>query len=625
MATNRSRLLLAFLIALVAAGCSTLSQTPSAPPSSEDSLAKAANANRDGNAAASTKGGQDEQAVQGEEGCDLSPEAQAERRHQILMDEALEFCQAAQEFWQKGDLDNALEALDQAYSLALQADGEDNPKLAQQKEDLRFLIAKRIMEIYASRNIVVNGHHNAIPLVRNAHVEAEIASLTGVERDFFVASLQRSGRYRDQIVNALRQAGLPEELSWLPLIESGFKVNALSPARALGLWQFIASTGYKFGLKRDVYIDERLDPEKSTAAAIGYLKELHGMFGDWTTVLAAYNCGEGRVLRTIRTQNVNYLDNFWDLYERLPQETARYVPRFLATLHILKDLKAYGLDQIAFDAPFSYEIATVTRRVHLRDVAAAIGTTEEDLHQLNPELRYRIAPEEDYPLKVPDGTAETLLAVIDQIPTSFPSSSVACSSSDAAGSPALAKVSSSIRQPARKESVKHRVRKGETLSSIARRYGTSVSSLMAANNMKRGNHILAGNVLNVPGKGQPPVEKDSGRRVVAGKATPGVRHVVSSGDSLWNLARRYNTTVPKILAANNMASQSLTIGQSLNIPSSGAQPAAAETKLKVYNVRKGDTPFMIAERFNMPLESLLRVNRLTPRCTIYPGQSLQVE
>ena len=110
----------------------------------------------------------------------------------------------------------------------------------------------------------------------------------------------------------------------------------LSPARALGLWQFIPSTGYKFGLKRDNYIDERMNPEKSTQAAIAYLKALHQIFGDWTTVLAAYNWGERRVLKAIRSQNINYLDNFWDLYERIPRETARYVPRFLATLYILK-------------------------------------------------------------------------------------------------------------------------------------------------------------------------------------------------------------------------------------------------------------------------------------------------
>jgi len=160
----------------------------------------------------------------------------------------------------------------------------------------------------------------------NDHVAREIRSLQTVERNFFIDSYYRSGMYRPHIVAQMKKAGLPEDLSWLPLIESGFKVKALSRARALGLWQFIASTGYRFDLRRDRWVDERMDLERSTDAAINYLTTLHDLFGDWTTVLAAYNCGEANVLRVIRQQHVNYLDNFWDLYTRLPAETARYVP-----------------------------------------------------------------------------------------------------------------------------------------------------------------------------------------------------------------------------------------------------------------------------------------------------------
>ena len=318
-------------------------------------------------------------------------EEEVEKIAQPLLDEALNYCEISQEFWQKGELDNAVDALDQAYALILTVDTADHPKLIQQKEDLRFLISRRILEIHASRHIVVNGNFHEIPVILNRHVRAEIDNFTtGGERKFFIESYMRSGRYRPYILAELRAAGLPEQLSWLPLIESGFKVKALSRARALGLWQFIPSTGYKFGLTRDKFVDERIDPEKSTRAAIAYLKELHQIFGDWTTVLAAYNCGEGRVLRVIREQNVNYLDNFWDLYERLPYETARYVPRFLATLHIVANLDQYGFDTLVLEPPVEYEIVEVTKQVHLKNIARSIGTSEKQLADLNPELRYRI-------------------------------------------------------------------------------------------------------------------------------------------------------------------------------------------------------------------------------------------
>lgn len=221
--------------------------------------------------------------------------AQSQDLSQEDIDRALELCDSAQTFWEKGELENALIELDTAYSIILNLDLDEYPELNQQKEDIRFMISKRILEIYASRHIIVNGKHNPIPITLNKYVEKEIKRLTGPERNFFLRSVARAGRYRPYITAELKKAGLPEELSWLPLIESGFKIDALSPARALGLWQFIPSTGYKFGLKRNYYVDERLDPIKSTKAAISYLSELHKIFGDWSTVLAAYNCGEGRV------------------------------------------------------------------------------------------------------------------------------------------------------------------------------------------------------------------------------------------------------------------------------------------------------------------------------------------
>jgi membrane-bound lytic murein transglycosylase D len=514
---------------------------------------------------------------------------------QPILDEALDFCQAAQDFWQKGELENALEALDQAYSLILNIDNDTTPELIQQKEDLRFMISKRILEIYASRNIVVNGNHIAIPMVMNKHIQDEIDKFTKKgEKKFFIESYKRSGKFRPQITQALKAAGLPVELSWLPLIESGFKVNALSRARALGLWQFIPSTGYKFGLKRDKYIDERIDPVKSTTAAIAYLKALHQIFGDWTTVLAAYNCGEGQVLRVIRSQNINYLDNFWDLYERLPRETARYVPRFMATLHIVKNPEKYGLDSIPFDRPLEYESVTVSKQVHLKNIAKEIGTTEKTLRELNPELRYRILPQDKYPLRVPPEKGELLLTNLDKIPVSY---------------------------PPRRAYVYHRVRRGESLSTIARRYRTSVSRIMRANNLRRSNFIVAGKKLKIPRRGTVVYTPQKYNKVAYGSAST---HVVKRGDSLWIIANRYSTTTKKIQELNNLATTHLHIGQVLKIPGYKDERPVSED-LKTYMVKSGDTPFLIAQLNKMPLVRLLHINRLTPRSKIYPGQKLYVE
>ena len=515
------------------------------------------------------------------------------KKFQPILDNALEFCQAAQEYWQKGELENALEALDRAYALILDIDTYDKPKLIQQKEDLRFLISKRILEIYASRNIVVNGNHNAIPMVMNKHIQNEIDLFTkGKEKNYFIESYRRSGMFRPRIVPALKAAGLPVELSWLPLIESGFKVRALSRARALGLWQFIPSTGYKFGLKRDKFIDERLDPVKATKAAIEYLKELHQIFGDWSTVLAAYNCGEGKVLRVIRKQNVNYLDNFWDLYELLPRETARYVPRFLATLHIIKNPEKYGVDLTKTDQPLEYETVDVSKQVHINNVAKSIDVPPKKMQLLNPELRYKILPPEKYLLKVPPGSGQTLVAKLDEIPVSSP--------------------------PARKF-VYHKIRRGQTLSVIAKRYRTSVRRIMRANNM-RSSHIVAGRLLKIPQRGY----RYPARKTVKRKYQKRYVHKVTSGDSLWIIAKRYSTTTQEIQKLNNLSGTDLHIGQVIKLPVR-SNKATLKNGLKAYEVRKKDTPFTIAKQNNMSLDRLLKINKLTAGSKIYPGQQLFVE
>ena len=431
----------------------------------------------------------------------------------------------------------------------------------------------------------------------NNHVERALNLFKGKEREFFLRAYKRSGKYRPAILKELKEAGLPEELSWLPLIESGFKVRALSRARALGMWQFIASTGYKFGLKRDRWTDERMDPEKSTKAAIAYLKELHQIFGDWTTALAGYNCGEGRVLRYIRTQKINYLDNFWDLYAKLPAETAFYVPKFLAVLHILNDPEAHGFILPPVDPEIETEQVTIDKPVHLKTVSKHLGLSYTELKDLNPELRHQSTPNRPYAFKVPKGKGELLLSKLSDIP---------------------------VWHPPVPTYVVHKVRRGESLSVIARKYRTSVSAIVRLNRLKSRRYIKAGWRLKIPTRITYASLRQSSSTSSGSQAQKSIeRYVVRKGDSLWRIAKRFGTTTKAIQSVNRLRNTHLRIGQALKIPR--ASTIVTGMKTRNYKVLKGDSPYKIALRHRMNLSEFLRLNRLTPRSTIFPGQILLVK
>ncbi len=456
----------------------------------------------------------------------------------ILLEDAMTTFQDALAAWERGDSDSALQALDEAYGLILKAQIPPDSPLCQEKNDLRLLIAQRIQQIYASRLVTAGDNHRTIPLAENPDVLREIASFQGRERKYFEDGYMRSGLYREMILEELRKEGLPEELSWMPLIESWFKVKALSKARALGMWQFISSTGYRFGLKRDRWIDERLDPLKSTQAAVKYLIALHSFFGDWTTAMAAYNCGEIRVQNVIRTQRIDYLDNFWDLYRQLPLETARYVPRFIASLLIINNPEKYGFNLPQPYPPQRFETIAVNHPFKLSALAAAIGVDAAELAFLNPELRHESTPNYEYVIRVPAGAGEKALLAANQLPRWIPPEA---------------------------QYVWHYVRSGETLSTIAKRYRTTVSAIARLNGLRSVHFIKPGQRLKIPGRG--------------------------------------------VVASSPRPSQSV---------------SAEDVETSTYKVRQGDTPISIARRFSMPLEEFLRLNGLSTKAKIYPGQEVRV-
>ena len=507
-----------------------------------------------------------------------------------LLQDSLEAYESADIFWKQGNFEDAFAALDRAYELMAEAPLNGDPLIAQEKEDLRHLISRRVIEIYASRQTAVGDIDRSIPMVLNEYVEREIKSFQGPERTFFLESYVRSGLYRPMILEELKRAGLPEQISWLPLVESGFKVRALSRARALGLWQFISSTGYRYGLERSWWIDERMDPLKATVGAIGYLTDLHNLFGDWLTALAGYNCGERNVLRGISSQREGYFDQFWDIYTRLPRETRRYVPRFLAVLQIIEDPAAYGFDLPEPLPPLEWETLEIERSAELTSLDKVLGLEAGTLAALNPELRRKATPTEPYEVKVPTGQSEVLLASLDQVPEwDAPSTSYTV----------------------------HRVRSGETLSGIASRYGTSVRTLMDMNRLRSANRIWPGQQLQVP-EGRP-------RATYASNPIPPgqeILHSVRRGDSLWLLASRYGTTIDRIKRDNNLSSTVLTPGQSLRIRSASAAPGGSSSS--TYVVQRGDTLGRIAQRQGVSLSRLMTANGLSRRSTIYPGQRLSI-
>lgn len=408
---------------------------------------------------------------------DTAEEEAPDNGPQATQKEALDLCQSAAELIAANKTDDAIAALDRAYGLMLKLPQNGDDAYLQARQDIRRLVSDLIRRAYhlqeTSAPPTSTSWDLALPIVDNDHVQHEIASFTNGERDQFTEAYRRSGLYRPMILAKLAAAHLPSQLAWLPLVESEFKGRALSRAGAFGLWQFIASTGLRYGLSRDGWVDERLDPEKATDAAIAYLTELHRLFGDWPKALAAYNCGEARVYRH-QSRSGEYFD-FWDLYEQLPGETRRYVPRFIAALLIVENPAKYGM---VLPAPLTPPEGVVTvrveRAVELEKLDVALGLEKGDLLALNPELRSAATPPRAYDLHVPAATSEAVLPAVAQLPA--------------------------WTKPVPLYTV-HRVRSGDTLGSIARRYHTTAGAIQRANGLRSVRRLHVGQRLRIPTRG----------------------------------------------------------------------------------------------------------------------------
>jgi membrane-bound lytic murein transglycosylase D len=397
-----------------------------------------------------------------------------------------------------------------------------------------------------------------IDIPTNAKVLSYVQLFTGRLKGYLEDGLSRGARFLPMIQNVFRAEGLPLDLAYVPLIESAFKTNALSRAKAKGMWQFMRGTALENGLKHDWYIDERAEPEKATRAAAKYLKTLHRMFGgDWHLALASYNGGPGRVQRAIKRSG---RDDFWRLTATtryLPRETREYVPLILAAIIIARNPAQYGMN-VSPASPMAVETVTLPHAVDLRRVAEWIGTPVDAIQELNPELRRWTTPvrAKDYDLRVPAGAADIVRA-------------------------RLTETSTTDLAPLRW----HTVKKGETIATIARKLKVSRADLAEANYLSVRSRVTTGQQLIIPRAPElllaaraerpaPPVESRNADSVVASvNSTPPAAktdhtklyHRVKRGDTLFSIAKLYKTTVASLKTWNRLRGHSIQPGQRLTI------------------------------------------------------------
>ena len=414
-------------------------------------------------------------------------------------------------------------------------------------------------------------------------------------------TFKRGERYLYHIVEEIEARGMPLELALLPVVESAFNPVAYSRARAAGLWQFIPSTGRRYGLKQNWYYDGRRDVIAATTAALDYLQFLHAEFdGDWLLAVAAYNCGELAVARAVqRNREAGKPTDFFSL--KLPRETRAYVPKLLAMRRIVAEPAAHGLifAPIA-NQPYFVKVDT-GGQIDLHVAAELADLPKEELLALNPAFNHWVTdPDGPHHLLVPVDRHERFVAALAELPPSK-----------------------------RVRVVYHRVRQGDTLSAIASKYGVSVDAIRTANKI-RGSLIHPGQDLLITA-----VPPSDGRDLRIARNEPAPRisatgdghHRVRRGDTLWSIARAHGVSLDHLARVNGLNRDgTLSVGQVLKIPGTATlastDPSAVTPTPMTYVVRAGDTLSRIASRFRVSLTDLLTWNNLDINNVIKPGQRL---
>ncbi|MFN7728218.1 MAG: LysM peptidoglycan-binding domain-containing protein [Bdellovibrio sp.] len=495
---------------------------------------------------------------------------------------------------------------------------------------------------------VVDQELDNTPSEMNALVQQWVNYFQGRGRPHMERYLARSSRYSALMKRILKQNGLPEDLIYIALIESGFSSRATSRAAAVGYWQFIKGTGKRYGLEISGLVDERRDPVLSTQAAAEYYKGLYSMFGSWYLAMASYNVGENRVKREVMN---HYTRDFWELArkKRLPKETINYVPKFIAAKMIGNNPAKFGFTDIDYEQPIEFDTVKVSHPVNLRLMASKIGLEYENFKQLNPKFKGEIAPAKRngaLELRIPVGQSEIAM--------------------NAARESAVDKVQMIADAG---DTQTYKIKSGDSLYTIARKYRTTVAFLRDSNDLKPGRKLRIGQRIQVPDRTArkaatkvavvKPIPEKVGKPSDQEKATTNpevvrggvVYYIVQPGDTLSAIADDYDSSISELRKMNRLSKGGvLKVGMRLKVPKDDGLPqdpneaktnvaaqtsgptetasesatAEPETAAAAHVVRPGENLTTIAKKYGVTIQALRKANKLNNRSMLKVGARLVI-